>query len=177
MLVYLNTIKSFFSNDDTFNYNYAQAKAATGYYKEAEDILTQITDVSIRTESIYSVILAKCNIHAGHAEQAWDIFLSRNTSPEAFTLLQLIANECYRVGEFWIAAKAFDMLEKLDPNPEFWEGKRGACVGALQAFIMKRQNGAPPGGIGEIISLLRDSSSSQADTILRIVRKYASTLK
>lgn len=177
VLVYLNTIKSFFSNDDTFNYNYAQAKAATGYYKEAEDILTQITDVSIRLESIYSVILAKCHIHAGHAEQAWDIFLSRNTSPEAFTLLQLIANESYRVGEFWIAAKAFDMLEKLDPNPEFWEGKRGACIGALQAFIMKRPNGAPPGGIGEIISLLRDSSSTQADTILRTVRKYASTLK
>lgn len=177
VLVYLNTIKSFFPNDDTFNFNYAQAKAATGYYKEAEDLLSQITDISIRTDSTYSIVLAKCHIHAGHAADAWDIFLSRNTAPDAFSLLQLIANESYRAGEFWIAAKAFDMLEKLDPNPEFWEGKRGACVGALQAFIMERPIGAPPGGVGEIISLLRDSNSSQADTILRIIRKYASTLK
>uniref|UniRef100_A0A336MWT4 CSON007613 protein n=1 Tax=Culicoides sonorensis TaxID=179676 RepID=A0A336MWT4_CULSO len=177
VLVYLNTIKSFFPNDDTFNFNYAQAKAATGYYNEAEDLLSQITDISIRTDSTYSIVLAKCHIHSGHAADAWDIFLSRNTSPDAFNLLQLIANECYRVGEFWIAAKAFDMLEKLDPNPEFWEGKRGACVGALQAFITERHIGAPPGGLGEIISLLRDSNSSQADTILKIIRKYASTLK
>jgi hypothetical protein len=24
------------------------------------------------------------------------------------------------------------MLERLDPAPEYWQGKRGACVGALQ---------------------------------------------
>merc|ERR1719258_515268 len=24
---------------------------------------------------------------------------------------------------------AFDVLERLDPDPEYWEGKRGACVG------------------------------------------------
>lgn len=40
-------------------------------------------------------------------------------------MLQLIAIECYRIGEYWTAAKAFDMLEKfsIDPNPEYWEGK------------------------------------------------------
>ena len=25
--------------------------------------------------------------------------------------------------------KAFDVLERLDPDPEFWEGKRGAAIG------------------------------------------------
>ena len=42
VLVYLNSIRSFFSNDDIFNYNYAQAKAATGYFKEAEELLRDI---------------------------------------------------------------------------------------------------------------------------------------
>ncbi|XP_055604983.1 intraflagellar transport protein 56-like [Uranotaenia lowii] len=50
VLVYLNSIRSYFVNDDVFNYNYAQAKAATGYYKEAEELLLQIHDQSIKAE-------------------------------------------------------------------------------------------------------------------------------
>ena len=30
VLLYLNSIKSYFYNDDTFNFNYGQAKAAVG---------------------------------------------------------------------------------------------------------------------------------------------------
>lgn len=123
------------------------------------------------------MLLARCHIYSGHAEQAWNIFVTKDTTPEAFNLLQLIANDCFRLGEFWIAAKAFDMLEKLDPNPEHWEGKRGALAGALHAIIAKRKNGTPPNGIGEIIGLLRDSSNSQAEPMLRAIRRFASTLK
>ena len=39
------------------------------------------------------------------------------------------------MGLFYYSAKAFDVLERLDPNPEFWEGKRGACVGVFQMII------------------------------------------
>jgi len=39
------------------------------------------------------------------------------------------------MGQFYHAAKAFDVLERLDPNPEYWEGKRGACVGVFQMII------------------------------------------
>ena len=35
-----------------------------------------------------------------------------------------------QMGQFYYAAKAFDVLERLDPNPEYWEGKQGACVGS-----------------------------------------------
>lgn len=45
--------------------------------------------------------------------QAWNFYLSKETSGDTFALLQLIATECFRVGEYWIAAKAFDMLEKF----------------------------------------------------------------
>ena len=33
------------------------------------------------------------------------------------------------------AAKAFDVLERLDPDPEYWEGKRGAIVGVFQLVV------------------------------------------
>lgn len=39
-----------------------------------------------------------------------------------FTILSMIATDCYITGQFYYAAKAFDVLERLDPNPEYWEG-------------------------------------------------------
>ena len=39
-----------------------------------------------------------------------------------------------------ILSQAFDMLERLDPNPEYWEGKRGACVGVFQMIIAGRED-------------------------------------
>ena len=112
VLVYMNSIRSYFVNDDIFNYNYAQAKAATGYYKEAEELFLSIQDVELRNQNAYCMLLAKSHIHCGHAEQAWNVFVTRDTNAEAFSLLQMITNECYKCEEFWVAAKAFDMLEK-----------------------------------------------------------------
>jgi hypothetical protein len=37
-----------------------------------------------------------------------------------------------QMGSFLYSAKAFDVLERLDPDPEAWEGKRGAVVGVFQ---------------------------------------------
>lgn len=71
VLVYMYSIRSYFVNDDTFNYNYAQAKCATGYYKEAEELLLQITDTDIKNQHTYSMVLAKCHIHSGHPELVW----------------------------------------------------------------------------------------------------------
>ncbi len=45
---------------------------------------------------------------------AWDLYVSAETSPETFNLLTLIANDFYRMGHFYYAAKAFDLIERLD---------------------------------------------------------------
>ncbi len=36
---------------------------------------------------------------------------------------------------FFYAARAFDILERLDSNSEYWEGKLGACAGVFQQII------------------------------------------
>ncbi|XP_030565661.1 intraflagellar transport protein 56 [Drosophila novamexicana] len=177
VLVYMNSIRSYFVNDDVFNYNFAQAKCATGYYKEAEELLIQISDMDIKNQHTYCMILSKCHIHCAQPEMAWNVFITRDTNAEAFLLLQLIANECYRCEEFWVAAKAFDMLEKLDPSPENWEGKRGACAGVLYAMATRSLRGRPPGGISEVIGLLRESSNSQADSMIKTIRKHIGSFK
>ena len=80
-----------------------------------------------------------------------------DTSNESFNPLQLIANHCYRMGQF--LANAFDVLERLDPDPEFWEGAErrvgrrvpaasSAGKGAgddLQTLAMVQAHVEPPG--------------------------------
>lgn len=43
------TFQGYFYNDDTFNFNYAQAKAALGKYKEAEEV-----SVNTKTREVFN---------------------------------------------------------------------------------------------------------------------------
>ncbi|CAG0905194.1 unnamed protein product, partial [Darwinula stevensoni] len=135
VLLYLSSIKSYFYNDDVFNYNYAQAKAATGNYKEAEEVFLMVQSEQLKNDYAYLGWLARCYIMNKKPWSAWEMYMKMETSTESFSLLQVIGNDCYRVGQFLYAAKAFDILERMDPNPEYWEGKRGACVGAFQQVL------------------------------------------
>lgn len=66
------------------------------------------------------MIFTKCLILSGHSEEAWDMYMSKNYSTkDSMAVLQLIAIECYRIGEYWVAAKAFDMLEKFSYESYF----------------------------------------------------------
>lgn len=125
-------IHSFLLSDDTFNFNFAQAKTACNQFKEAEETFLMIKDQKIKNDYIYISNLARCYIMNKKPQLAYELYSKIESNPESFNLLLLIANDCYRMGEFWYAAKAFDSLDKLEPNPEFWEGKRGAIVGVFQ---------------------------------------------
>ncbi|KAF3852308.1 hypothetical protein F7725_005663 [Dissostichus mawsoni] len=153
VLIYLNSVKGYFYNDDTFNFNYAQAKAALGNYKEAEEIFLLIQ-----------------NIMNQRGRLAWELYLKMGTSSDSFSLLQLIANDCYKMGQFYYAAKAFDALEKLDPESNYWEGKRGACVGIFQLILANKESKET---LKEVLSLLRNSGNPQVEYIIRALRKWA----
>lgn len=170
VLIYLNSIKSYFYNDDTFNFNYAQAKAAVGNFKEAEEIFLLIQSEKIKNDYTYLSWLARCYIMNHKARPAWELYLKMETSGESFSLLQLIANECYKMGQFYYAAKAFDVLERLDPNPEYWEGKRGACVGIFQQVIAGHE---PKETLRDVLQILRNTGNPQVEYIIRTMKKWA----
>ncbi|KAJ3063591.1 Intraflagellar transport protein 56 [Podochytrium sp. JEL0797] len=170
VMIYLNSIKGYFYNDDTFNYNYGQAKVATGAYEEAEDILLMIQSEKFKNEYAYLSHLAKCYIMNKKPRLAWELYLKMETSSESFSLLQLIANDCYKMGQYLYSAKAFDVLERLDPNPDYWEGKRGACIGILQQVISGEESKEC---FRDIITLLRNTSNPQVEYIVRIIKKFA----
>ncbi|XP_022095489.1 intraflagellar transport protein 56-like isoform X4 [Acanthaster planci] len=170
VLIYLNSVKSYFYNDDRFNFNYAQAKATAGNYKEAEEIFLLIQSEKFKNDYTYLSWLARCYIMNRKARLAWELYLKMETSGESFSLLQLIANDCYKMGQFYYAAKAFDVLERLDPNPEYWEGKRGACVGVFQQIIAGHE---PRETLRDILQILRNTGNPQVEYIIRIMKKWA----
>lgn len=170
VLIYFNSIKSYFYNDDSFNFNYAQAKAANGNYKEAEEVFLLIQNEKIKNDYVYISWIARCYIMNRKARLAWELYLKMETSSESFSLLQLIANDCYKMGQFYYAAKAFDVLERLDPNPEYWEGKRGACVGIFQMIIAGHE---PRETLRDVLQLLRNTANPQVEYIIRTIKKWA----
>ncbi|KAF6200480.1 hypothetical protein GE061_004923 [Apolygus lucorum] len=158
--VYLTSIKSYFFNDDSFNFNYAQAKSALGNFKEAEEAFLSIQNEKIVNDPVYISHLSRAYIMNGKPQLAWELYIKMETSVESFSLLQLIANDCYRLGHFYHAAKAFDLLDRLDPSAEYWEGKRGACVGAWQLIMAGK---SPSDLLPSVIQLLRTSTNSQVE--------------
>eukprot|EP00930_Biecheleria_cincta_P003998 TRINITY_DN1048_c0_g1_i1.p1 TRINITY_DN1048_c0_g1~~TRINITY_DN1048_c0_g1_i1.p1 ORF type:complete len:584 (+),score=122.76 TRINITY_DN1048_c0_g1_i1:69-1754(+) len=171
VLVYLKSIKPYFSNDDDFNWNYGITCAAAGDYKEAREAFLQIQNEKYRAEFSYLSWLTRCYIMSNDAGQAWETYVRMDTSNESFNLLHLIANDCYKMGQFYYACKAFDVLERLDPDPEFWEGKRGAAVGVFQRVVAGKES---PDKLQEVVNLLRSSSNPQVEHMInRVMKKWA----
>ncbi len=121
-------------------------------------------------EYVFLAWLTRCYIMNGRPRQAWEVYLRMDTSPDSLALLQLIANDCYRTGAFYWAAKAFDVLERLDPDPEYWEGKRGACMGVFQAVVAGAEGRE---SLRDVVAMLRNTNNQQVEYILRVVQRWA----
>eukprot|EP01112_Ceratiomyxa_fruticulosa_P007514 TRINITY_DN1954_c0_g2_i1.p1 TRINITY_DN1954_c0_g2~~TRINITY_DN1954_c0_g2_i1.p1 ORF type:complete len:569 (-),score=110.91 TRINITY_DN1954_c0_g2_i1:144-1850(-) len=170
VLIYLSSIKSYFYQDDDFNWNYAIAKASNKEYQEAEEAFLHIQNEAYLQDYIYLSWLARCYIMNGKPGLAWELYLKMETSQDSFSLLQLIAHDCYRAGAFFYSAKAFGILERLDPNPDYWEGKRGACVGVFQQIVAGQESTE---SLGDIINMLRNTSNPQVEYIIKTMKKWA----
>jgi len=168
--IYLSSIKNYLHNDDDFNWNYGITLAAVGNYKDAEETLLLLQGRMLSSEFIYVAWLARCFIMNRKARQAWELYLRMDTSPDSLSLLQLIANDCYRTGAFYFSAKAFDVLERMDSDPEYWEGKRGACMGVFQAVVAGSE---PREALRDVVDMLRNTQNQQVQFILGVISRWA----
>eukprot|EP00933_Yihiella_yeosuensis_P008103 TRINITY_DN113408_c0_g1_i1.p1 TRINITY_DN113408_c0_g1~~TRINITY_DN113408_c0_g1_i1.p1 ORF type:complete len:564 (-),score=150.68 TRINITY_DN113408_c0_g1_i1:85-1776(-) len=171
VLVYLKSVKPYFTNDDDFNWNYGIACAAAADYPEAKQALLQIQNEKYRAEFCYLSWLARCYIMNNEPGLAWESYVRMDTSNESFNLLHLIANDCYKMGHFYYACKAFEVLERLDPDPEFWEGKRGAAIGVFQRAVAGKES---PDKLQEVVNILRSTNNPQVEYMInRVMKKWA----
>ena len=84
-------------NDDDFNYNHGVALASTRHYKAAEEALLLVHNEKYKQEYVYISWLARCYVMNGNPRSAWELYLKMTSSNESFNLLQLFANDSYRV--------------------------------------------------------------------------------
>jgi intraflagellar transport protein 56 len=172
--IYLNSIKAYLYNDDHFNWNFGISSASVGNFKVGEETLLLVQDENYKKDYTYISWLARCYINNGNARAAWDLYLKMETvnDSNAVNLIQLIANDCYKTGAFYYAAKGFDILERHDPDPEFWEGKRGACVGVFQMVVAGKERAE---NLVEVVNMLRATTNPQVEYIIRTITTWCSS--
>eukprot|EP00761_Pharyngomonas_kirbyi_P001437 gb/GECH01001441.1/.p1 GENE.gb/GECH01001441.1/~~gb/GECH01001441.1/.p1 ORF type:complete len:560 (+),score=107.94 gb/GECH01001441.1/:1-1680(+) len=168
-VVYLNSIREYSFNDDTFNWNLGLALANSNYFGKAEKVLLTISSEEYRNDFCFLSWLARCYIMNEKASLAWDLYVNLDSSDDSLLLLQIIANDCYRIGSFYYSAKAFDVLERLDPNPEYWHGKRGACIGVFQLYLAQKEN---LDNLRDVVDMLRNTSNPQAEHIITVISRH-----
>ena len=133
--------------------------------------LLLVQNEKYKAEFCYVSWLCRCYIVCNEPQLAWETYVRMETGNESFNLLHLIANDCYKMGHFYYACKAFDVLERLDPDPEFWEGKRGAAVGVFQKVVAGKER---PDKLQEVVGLLRSTNNPQVEYMInRVMKKWA----
>lgn len=159
VLVYLRSIKAYFPKDDTFLYLYGISCAGTGNFAEAVESLLAVRSEKIKSEFSYTSWLVRSHIMNRHANKAWDIYLKMETG-ESIGILRLMANECFKTSAFFFAAKAFDVLERLDNDPEYIQGKKSSCIGVFQQVFA---NVASADLLFDVMKMLEASIQQHAD--------------
>ena len=151
-----------------------------GKFKQAEEALLLVNNDLYRADLCYVACLCKCFIMNGKPEKAWNRYSKVKNNDESMYVAQLIANECYRMGQFFYAAKAFDVLDKYDSKQNFWEGKRGACVGVFQEVVAMKhkkekdfKSSLCSRQIKEIIRLLDNSGNHEAEYIQNKIKVWS----
>ena len=134
---YLESVREYLEDDDDFNWNYGISLAASGKFEEGLGALLKVTKDSYKTELAYALWLAKCHIMTNNAGEAWENYLQIEDSHVSYEVLQLIGNECYKIGgeQFLYSARSFNELLKMDSYPDYLDGLVGASVGYFRHIL------------------------------------------
>jgi intraflagellar transport protein 56 len=66
--------------------------------------------------------------------------------------------------------KAFDVLDRMDSDPEYWEGKRGACVGVFQQVVAGAESRE---ALRDVVAMLHSTQNQQCAYIIGVIQRWA----
>jgi intraflagellar transport protein 56 len=188
--VYLQSIKQYMVEADEFNWNHGVSLAAVGKYAEAEEALLRVRSPALTGDATFVSWLARCHVMCRRSRAAWELYLKTADSgsgPAALSLLRLLAGDCFATGQFFVAALAYDSLERHggggDGLEEAWAGKLASCAGVLQAVAAGAEAREC---LREVHAMLTASVSAapmggtvhvQGEALMRAIQKWAASQK
>ena len=106
-----------------------------GSRSEAEEALLRVRSPALTSDATFVSWLARCHVMCRRSRAAWELYLRAADSgggPAALALLRLLAGDCFATGQFFVAALAYDSLERHGG------GGDGACQGATAYLVNTR---------------------------------------
>jgi hypothetical protein len=110
-------------------------------------------------------------------EKAWEC-LDAGDNATSYEVLQLISNECYKIGghQFLYSARAFKALFDIDKFPDYLNGLIGATVGLFRYLVFKMKGSIITkedlDALTEVIEMLETSSSHKCRNIAKTILKW-----
>ena len=173
-IVYLESIEEYMEEDerDTYHINLGISLAATGKYKEGLSHLLSVSKTSYKSELEYSLWLIKCYIMTDNADEAWECYLQTEDEHISSEILQLIGNDCYKLGGdmFLFSARAFHELLKMDSYQDYTDGLIGSSVGVLKNNLISGENES--NSLVEVMNMLEDQSQQKCHDVASSIQKY-----
>uniref|UniRef100_A0A1I7TVB2 Intraflagellar transport protein 56 n=2 Tax=Caenorhabditis tropicalis TaxID=1561998 RepID=A0A1I7TVB2_9PELO len=174
VITYLESIEMYFTKDDAFLLNLAQAYLMCKKYVLAEEHFIRVSGPE-RDKLLYKSMLARCYVKNKRPQKAWDMMLKTTNPTDRLSLLKVIAHDCYSSMEFYYASKAFHEIESSDPTTENWNGKRGACAGLFRQLANDRQEKFLIDRMREIIQLVASKPHSNCEFLLKVIQMWGET--
>ena len=157
-------------DDDDFNYNYGVALCMCQNYKQAEEVLSRVKREKYKNDQNYLSWLCRCFIMNDKPDLAWNLYISIDNHIVAVYILNFIANELYRMGQFYFSFKAFLFLEKFNPNEDNIKGKIASAIGV---FYLLQSRKISADRLQEVIHYLCDGPQTlEVNKALKVFKQW-----
>ncbi|PFH33461.1 hypothetical protein BESB_076780 [Besnoitia besnoiti] len=167
-LAYASRLEPYFGSEPSYRWNKALALSQEGRYEEVKAAISAIDDEEYLRDPLFLRWLCRVYVATGDCDEAICLCLQQNERSQAHALLKEVADDCYAIGDFYFALKAFCLLDKADANPLLWPALRGAAAGFLLKLRVGREDISR---IKEATSFLRDCSATKMVNIAAALRQ------
>jgi len=174
-IVYLESIEEYVEEEeeqDTYHINLGISLAATGKYEEGLSHLLSVSNNTYKSEPEYNLWLIKCYIMNNNADEAWECYLQTEDERISSEILQLIGNDCYKLGGdlFLFSARAFHELLKMDSYQDYTDGLLGSSVGVLKNNLISGETETD--SLVEVVNMLEEQSQQKCHDVASSIQKY-----
>ena len=168
-LTVLESIEEYVGETDDYLYDKAMTLAMLSRWAEAERYFLMIKNESILNDVHYLTCLCRSYIRNKKPDSAWDLYVECTSSESSKELLSILAADGYECGHYYIAMKAYDILNKYESDPSYTEGMIAAAVGVFRSILTQKE---PATRLSEVLGVL--ASEPTAMEVYQTISQYAS---